>query len=217
MGLRTALNARLARQLSRPQGLYGRMVARGLNRANATAIEAAVVATGLRPGQVAADIGFGGGYGLPLLLDRVGTGGCVHGVELSDTMLTAARRHRHRDVTEGRLELAKGTLEQLPLTDASIDGLITLNTLYFVADVAAAFAEIARVLSPAGRAVIGVGDPDWMAEDAVVSTSVFTLRPVTDLVDGLSAAGLDVREEKLQNRRGFRLLVATRKPIEPPE
>lgn len=217
MGLRDAFRAGLARQLSRPEGLRGRVVARGLNRGNGPVIAAAVDATGLRPGQVAADVGFGGGAGLQLLLDRVGSGGRVHGVELSDTMLTAARRRHGDALADGRLTLAKGTLEALPLQDGEVDGLITLNTLYFVDDPAAVFREIARVLAPAGRAVVGIGDPDWMAQDAVVSTPVFRLRPVADLVAGLQAVGLDVHEQKLDDRRGFRLLVATRKPIEAAE
>jgi arsenite methyltransferase len=214
VSLRDNLRAGLARQLSRPEGLRGRVVGRGLNKGNRAVISAAVEATALQPGQVAADVGFGGGLGLRLLCDRVRPGGHVHGVELSDTMLAAARR-RHRDeLTDGSLTLAKGILQQLPLDAATVDGLITLNTVYFVDDLATAFREIARVLAPAGRAVVGVGDPEWMAKDAVVSTPVFKLRPIAELVAGLEAAGLDVREESLGDRRGFRLLIATRKPIE---
>ena len=192
------------------------MVARQLNRGNATAIEAAVAAAGLRPGQTAADIGFGGGYGLRLLLDRVGPGGHVHGIELSDTMLEAAGRRQRRDVAAGRLSLTKGTLEHLPFADGEVDALISVNTLYFVADLAPAFAELARVLAPGGRAVLGVADPDWMATMAVTA-HVFRLRPVAELVAGLASAGLAVREEKLDDRREFRLLVASHGPIEGPE
>ena len=210
MGLRDALRTSLARQLSRPEGVRGQMIARGLNRGNATAIEAAVAATGLRSGQRAADVGFGGGYGLRLLLDRTDAGGQVQGVELSDTMLAAARRHHRRDLAAGRLVLTKGTLEHLPLPDGSVDGLITVNTLYFVDDLASAFGEIARVLTPAGRAVIGVGDPDWMAT-LPVTAHVFRLRPVAELVAGLGAAALDVRQQKLDGPRHFHLLVASRK------
>ena len=211
MGLRDFLRAGLARQLSRPEGLRGRIVARGLNRGNAPVIAAAVEATGLRAGQVAADLGFGGGLGLQLLLDRVDADGRVHGVELSDTMLAAARRHHPREVVEGRLSLAKGTLEDLPLDDGLLDGLITLNTLYFVEDLPAAFAGIARVLSPNGRAVIGVADPAWMQTQPVVAADAFRVRPIAELVGGLEAAGLDVQEEKLDDRRSYHLLIATRK------
>jgi hypothetical protein len=42
MGLRTRLEAQLARQLGHPAGLAGRIVARGLNRGNAQLITTAV-------------------------------------------------------------------------------------------------------------------------------------------------------------------------------
>ena len=218
MGLRDVLRGGLARQLSRPEGLRGRIVARGLNKGNSGPITAAVEATGLGDGQVAADVGFGGGLGLHLLLERVGTNGHVHGVELSDTMLAAARRRHRSDLEQDRLTLEKGTLEELPLADGQLDGLITVNTVYFVDDLGAVFGEIARVLSPGGRAVIGVADPDWMTTQPVVTTGpVFRVRPVADLVAGLRAAGLEVREDQLGDVRRFRLLVATHKPIESPE
>jgi len=217
MGIRETFRTGLARQLSRPEGARGRFVARGLNRANAAAISAAVEATGLGSGAVGADIGFGGGFGLRLLLDRVGPQGRVHGIELSDTMLAAARRRHGDELAEGRLSLEKGRLEQLPLGDAEVDGLISVNTLYFVDDLAAVFGEIARVLSPTGRAVLGIGDPDWMRKDPVVSTPVFRLRPVAELLDGLHAAGLAVEERPLDDRRGFLLLIASQKAIARPE
>lgn len=182
MSIGDRLRAGLARQLGRPEGLRGRMVARGLNRGNRAVIAAAVEATGVRPGTVAADVGFGGGIGLQLLLDRVGPTGRVRGVELSDTMLDAARRRHRPELTDSRLTLAKGTLQELPLEDGTIDGLITVNTLYFVDDLPAAFEGIARVLSTDGRAVVGVADPEWMASQPVTE-HVFRLRPVSELID----------------------------------
>ena len=49
----------------------------------------AVTALELGPGGVAADLGFGGGLGLELLLERVGTKGRVLGVDISPTMVSA--------------------------------------------------------------------------------------------------------------------------------
>jgi hypothetical protein len=101
--LRGRLLSTVAGQLGRPHGLLSPFVARALNRGNARAIAAAVDATGIGPGGVAADIGFGGGVGLQLLLDRAGDGGTVHGVEVSDDMLRRARSRFRRDVASGRL------------------------------------------------------------------------------------------------------------------
>jgi SAM-dependent methyltransferase len=202
--------ARIARQLGRPEGVRGRMVGRSLNRSNRATVTAAVAATGLQSGQVGADIGFGGGVGLALLRRRVGPGGHVHGVELSTTMLSAARRRYDRDVTAGRMTLQSGRLEELPVEDGQVDGLITVNTLYFVEDVDAVFRELVRVLSPSGSAVIGVGDPTAMAGMPVTAHG-FRVRPLDELIAGLRGVGLDVRHERArEGERAPHLVIATR-------
>jgi SAM-dependent methyltransferase len=199
----------LAKQLGRPEGLRGRMLGRGLNRGNRTAVTAAVKATGLQPGQVGADVGFGGGVGLRLLLDAVGPAGHVHGIELSTTMLAAARRRHRAELTAARMTLVGGVLEKLPLADASVDGLITVNTLYFVDDVASTFRELARVLRPSGRAVIGVGDPVAMGHMPMTQHG-FRLRPMDEITERLADAGLGVRHEQLgDDSRSFHLLIAS--------
>jgi len=152
-------------------------------------VAAAVEATELRPGQSGADIGFGGGVGLPLLLARVRPGGHVHGVELSDTMLARARRGYRNEMSAGSLTLHAGSITALPLTDSSIDAAITVNTIYFVTDLDRAFAELARVLSPSGRVVVGLGDPTEMAKTPFTAHG-FTIRPVDDVAAALVAAGL---------------------------
>src|SRR4029079_6840215 len=162
MRLRDRLTRGVARQLGRPEGLRGRVVGRMLNRRNARAVAAAVEASGLEAGQVGADIGFGGGLGLRLMLERAGSDGRVHGVEVSETMLDSVEQHHRHEVAAGKLVLERGSLGALPIEDGSIDALITVNTLYFVDDVEVVFRELARVLSPAGRAVVGVADPAFM-------------------------------------------------------
>lgn len=87
--------------------------------------------------------------------------------------------------------------------------MLTTNTRYFVEDLAAAFAELARVLRPSGRAVVGVGDPAAMASLPVTEHG-FRLRPVPGLVAGLGGAGPDVvRHERVGDKAdAFHLLVA---------
>ncbi len=211
MSVRNKLMVGLARQLRQPQGLRGRFTARGLNRGNRTVVLAAVVATDLVPGQVAADIGFGGGVGLRPLLDRVGPLGHVHGVDFSPTMLAMCRRKFERDIVDRRLTLHAGDLVDLPLPDASLDALITVNTVYFVADLERAFGEIARVVRPTGRVVVGVGDPTAMAALPVTAHG-FALRPIDELVGLLRGAGFDEpRDQRVgEGQRAFHLLVADR-------
>lgn len=211
MGLRDLLVAGVARQLRQPQGARGRLVARGLNRGNHDVVVAAVAATGLEPGQVAADIGFGGGVGLRPLLDLVGHEGHVHGVELSDTMLAMARRRFSREAAAGTLTLHEGDMVDLPLPGDSLDAAISVNTIYFVEDLGRALVEICRVLRPHGRVVIGAGDPVAMAAMPFAAHG-FTLRPIDDLKLLLRTSGFDEphHQQVGEGGRAFHLLVAER-------
>lgn len=181
----------LARQLSRPEGLPGRVVARRLNRFNAGIVGEAVQATQVGMGARVADVGFGGGVGLAQLLKRVGPHGHVDGVELSVTMLAAARRRYADECARGRLHLHGGSITSLPLADDSLDAVITVNTVYFVERLDLACAELARVLTPTGRAVIGIGDPDQMATLPFTAHG-FRIRPVGEVAGALEEAGLTV-------------------------
>ncbi|ORA68983.1 SAM-dependent methyltransferase [Mycolicibacterium insubricum] len=176
----------LARQLGKPTGFAGRVVSRLLNRGNRSIVVAAVAAAGCVPGVRVADIGFGGGVGLELLLDCDGT--MVHGIEMSETMLAQAKRRFSDPILSGRLQLNSGRMESLPLDDSALDAIISTNTIYFVADLAAALRELARVLRPGGRLVLGVGDPHQMAKMPFTRHG-FRLRPIDEIVQVIREAG----------------------------
>ncbi|MEU4415714.1 class I SAM-dependent methyltransferase [Nocardia salmonicida] len=197
-GVKDRLLTTIAGQLGNPHGVLGKGVAFVLNRGNKRAIAAAVDAAAPSPGATVADIGFGGGVGLEFLLARAGAEGMVHGIEPSPDMLTRARSRFAMEIAEGRLALADGTLTALPLPDASLDAAITVNTIYFLADLPAACDELARVLRSGGTAVIGIGDPEAMATMPFTPYG-FTLRPVADVVAALSSAGLTVEQRTVAN------------------
>lgn len=209
MALRTRFLTGLAGQLGRPEGLRGRLLVEGLNRGNKSVISAAVEACALRSGMQAADIGFGGGVGLPMVLSRVRPGGQAWGVDLSETMVRRARRRYRRHVAAGDLTLTTGSLTALPLPQASLDAVLTVNTIYFVADLEHAFRELRRVLRADGRAVIGLADPAAMAA-MPFTASGFVLRPVEEVVAALTRSGFGAVECRPLGRgeAAYQLLVA---------
>ncbi|QRP48144.1 class I SAM-dependent methyltransferase [Amycolatopsis sp. FDAARGOS 1241] len=210
MGPRDTLLAGLARQLGHPSGIAGRAVGRILNRRNRGTVTAAVAALELQPGETALAIGFGGGLVLDLLL-RAAAGGTVHGVDVSDTVIAKARAAFPQNIAAGRLRLHRGSISALPLEDASMAAAITINTVYFVADLDGAFAEVTRVLAPGGRFVLGIGDPDAMAA-AQVTDHDYHLRPVAEIETALGEAGLILRRHERvgESTRAAHLLVANR-------
>lgn len=198
-GLRQTVLTAIAGQLGRPHGLVGRGVALLLNRGNRQAVAGAVDAAEVAAGNTVADIGFGGGLGLELLLHRVGPQGKVHGVEIAEDMLAHARARFASPIAAGSLMLENGSLTALPIAEESLDAAITVNTVYFVTDLDAACAELARVLRPGGRAVLGIGDPDAMARLPFTAYG-FTLRPVTEVVASLKRSGLEeVKQRRLDD------------------
>ena len=178
MGLRARLEAQLARQLGHPAGVAGRMVARGLDRGNARLITEVVRGLESTPRTTLADVGFGGGLGLRLLLSAADQP-IVYGVEVSTAMIGRAQTRFGDELAAGRLHLHRASIEQLPLADSSVDGVITVNTLYFVPELDRALGELARVLTNSGRVVIGIGDPEAMvlhSRRMVLSVSAMVAR-----------------------------------------
>lgn len=106
-------------------------------------------------------------------------------------MLTRAEHRFSGDITDGRLHLHTASMTQLPLADGSLDGVITLNTIYFISELHRAFTELARVVKQSGRVIVGVGDPNAMAKMPVTAHG-FRLRPIPEVIDALRGAGLTV-------------------------
>ena len=199
-----------AKQLGNPSGIGGRVIGRVLNRANRGPITGSVAALDELSGATVADIGFGGGLGLQLLLEQVGPTGHVYGIDPSATAISDARKRFQTDLDSGRLQLECSAMDSIPLPDASLDAAITANTLYYIEDIDAALRDLARVLRPGGRAVIGIGDPKFMA--TLPFTQTLRLRPLDEVAETMSNAGLKVVDRKRvgNSEKAFHLLIATR-------
>ncbi len=98
----------------------------------------------------ALDIGCGDGA---LVQAMVARGATAAGVDPDPAMLAAARKHAaEANVSAMFLE---GRVENLPFPDASFDRVTAVTVLCFVADAVKALREMARVLGPGGRLVLG--------------------------------------------------------------
>lgn len=194
MGIRKSILSYMAGQAGGPSGPVGRMLAIGLNRGNRDMIRAAAAACELVPGDTAADVGFGGGAGLELLLKAVGPGGRVDGIEVSATMLKRATSHFRAEVDAGWLRLSPGSATRLPPADGMLDALISVNTVYFMPDLAPMMTEARRVLRPGGRLVIGIRDPAAMGQIPITRYG-FELRRSDEVAAAMTAAGFEVGEQ----------------------
>jgi arsenite methyltransferase len=104
----------------------------------------------LHEGEVVLDLGSGGGIDVLLSARRVGPTGRAYGLDMTDEMLALARANQRRAGVEN-IEFLKGTIEDVPLPDDSVDVVISNCVINLSADKPSVFREAARVLRPGGR------------------------------------------------------------------
>ena len=104
----------------------------------------------LKPGEVVLDMGSGAGLDVLLSARRVSPGGQAYGIDMTDEMLDLANQNRERAGITNATFL-KGTIENVPLPDASVDVVISNCVINLAEDKAAVITEAYRVLRPGGR------------------------------------------------------------------
>ena len=120
----------------------------GLSCGNPTAFAS------LKPGETVVDLGCGGGLDVFLAAARVGPAGKAIGIDMTSEMLELARRNAAK--ADGgkpiaNVEFHQATIDKLPLSDASVDCVISNCVINLAPDKQAVFSEIVRVLKPGGR------------------------------------------------------------------
>lgn len=162
----------------------------GLSCGNPTAIAS------MRPGEVVVDLGSGGGLDVFLASKLVGPEGKAIGVDMTPEMIERARANAQKG-GYANVEFYLGTIDHLPLADASVDCVISNCVINLAPDKPAVFREIARVLKPGGR--LAVSDialkselpPAVAASMAAYVGCIGGAILISDYRDGLRAAGFE--------------------------
>jgi arsenite methyltransferase len=101
-------------------------------------------------GQLVLDLGCGAGLDTLLAARRVGPQGKLVGIDMTPEMVAKARRNADR-LRLSNVEIVLGETERLPLSDASMDLVISNGVFNLCPDKPGVLAEVFRVLRPGGR------------------------------------------------------------------
>lgn len=170
----------------------------GLGCGNPLAIAA------LRPGQTVLDLGSGAGFDCFLAAERVGPSGKVIGVDMTPEMLAKARRNASSG-GYSNVEFRLGEIERLPVSDSSVDVIISNCVINLSPDKPRVIAEAFRVLKPGGR----------LAVSDIVATRELPAEVRSDLAlfSGCMAGATPLGElRELLARVGFRAVNIVEKP-----
>jgi arsenite methyltransferase len=129
---------------SEKSALPANAVAASLGCGNPTALAE------LKPGEIVLDLGSGGGIDVLLSARRVGPTGKAYGVDMTDEMLALARENQKKAGVQN-VEFLKGTIENIPLPENSVDVIISNCVINLSGDKDRVMREAFRVLKPGGR------------------------------------------------------------------
>ena len=159
----------------------------------------------LHDGETVLDLGSGGGIDVLLSARRVGPSGKAFGLDMTDEMLELARRNQ-REAGVENAEFLKGTIEEVPLPDDSVDVIISNCVINLSADKSLVFGEAARVLRPGGRFAV----TDIVADEDMPETVRLDIEEWSGCIGGaltpadferrLSEAGLEEVEIRETHR-----------------
>ncbi len=152
----------------------------------------------LQPGETVVDLGSGGGLDVFLAARAVGPTGRAIGIDMTPDMIALAQRSAQAGpevMPYDNVEFKLGSIDAIPLPDASVDVLISNCVINLADDKPAVFREMFRVLKPGGR--VAVSDialknelPDELAQNmAALVGCIAGAIPLDAFDSGLRDAG----------------------------
>jgi arsenite methyltransferase len=152
----------------------------------------------LREGETVVDLGSGSGMDTFVAALRIGAGGTVIGVDMTDEQLAKAERLRDAGGFD-QVTYRKGYIDNVSLPAGCADAVISNGVLNLASDKGAVFREVARLLKPGGRLALSDIVTESELPESVVGNSTLWAACIGGAMQqggyrqAIEAAGLEVR------------------------
>jgi ubiquinone/menaquinone biosynthesis C-methylase UbiE len=132
-------------QVRYPKGIFGRRVAKRMNKGHASLAEWGLSNIKLRADMKILDIGCGGGANINSFA-RIITNGLVFGIDYSPTSVEVSKEVNKEFINSGRVEIHHSSVSELPFDENTFDLVSGFEAYYFWPDLTNDLKEIYRVL-----------------------------------------------------------------------
>jgi precorrin-6B methylase 2 len=146
---------KVTEQLAHPSGDLGAFISEKMNSTNEFITGRAIEALAPSAGDFIVEIGPGNGALSSDLISGIGSDGRYLGIEISKDMAQIAEKNL-REKCQAKIDVHFGDCYDALIEDASLDGLMAVNVLYFIDDLNQLLTHIRPWFKPNGRCVFGI-------------------------------------------------------------
>ncbi len=138
-----------------PRGLFGRLAGHIMaNRSsNRERIDWTISLLDIQPGDRILEIGFGSGVSIQKLSGKI-TGGRIIGIDHSETMVRQASRRNADAIRDSRVELIRGSADDLPSFEEPFEKIFMINAIQFMDEKETILQNMRNLLKPGGTLAI---------------------------------------------------------------
>lgn len=146
------LMEKIVKQCRKPTGVFGRLMARGMNYGHKVA-EWGLEHVSINQDHIILDVCCGGGKTVNRMA-KIATEGKIYGIDYSEDCVAVASKINKKFIKVGLVEILHASVESLPFPDDSFDLVTVVEAYYFWSDLINNLKEIRRVLKPGGSVIL---------------------------------------------------------------
>jgi len=181
-----------ARQLRKPEGVYGREVGEKMNKGNRYINQYTIEELSVQAHDRILELGMGNGFFVKDIL-AFDPSVFYTGYDFSEEMVEESSKRNQVFIDEGRARFVLGEAENMPFPDGSFNKAFTINTIYFWGNKEKVLSEFHRVLEPRGKLLIAVR-PKSNLEEMPFTRFGFNMFTKEELTTLLTSNGFKINE-----------------------
>jgi ubiquinone/menaquinone biosynthesis C-methylase UbiE len=190
------LNAR------KPNGFWGKMMIRNMNKNHFEVTGWGLSHYDFKKTDVALDVGCGGGRTVNRISSMVSK---AYGIDYSQLAVEKSQKYNKRQIKQGRVEVARAGVSDLPYKDNTFDVVTAVETYYFWPDKLNDLKEINRVLKPEGTILMifemcrTEDNPEkWQEVEELINIKSVTEQEIIDILR--NAGYVNIKTDKIPEK-----------------